>query len=305
MVCNYRGETIRFTITANSHFCVSLMLFILTLPLVFDFIHSIPPSDIYNLLRPYHCSNDSITNGSDQQRNLNVVINSVLDNVNKTGFSRSIHGQNRDEIYGDAQCRGDLNASACGGCVSKAIEHLRVCTGSLSYASIYLSGCMFRYATHNFYSKLNVSDASHAIFTLCNNIKINGTEARGVTEWKIASVLERLIEKAGSSKLGYSTLNDYGVYSLAECSRTSNMSECSRCLNNMYNYFGYCPAGTSQGFAFFDHCIICYDSHKFYGDGVPLLSSLKGSESTSGPSIPPSRPTQGNIVIHIYITFAD
>lgn len=297
MVCNYTAEMIHFVLTAKPKFSVSLMLFLLTLPLTFDFIHSLPPSGSPTFYWSHHCSNDSIRNGSALQRNLKVVINSVLDNVNKTGYSESSYGENGDKMFGFTQCRGDLNASACRGCVSKAIEHLAVdCNGSLSYGSVSLSGCVLTYATHMLSSESNASYSSHALFALCDNITINGTEARGVKDWKTASLLSRLIEKAVSSNIGYSTLSDYGVYSVAECGRESTMSECSRCLNSMYNYLGSCPAGTSQGLADFDNCVIRFDSYKFYDDGVPLLSALNGSGNKSGPSIPasrPSRPTQG------------
>jgi hypothetical protein len=62
----------------------------------------------------------NIRNGSALEGNLKVVLNSLVQNVNKTGYNISWYGENGDKMYGLAQCRGDLNASACGACVSNA-----------------------------------------------------------------------------------------------------------------------------------------------------------------------------------------
>lgn len=65
--------------------------------------------------------------------------------------------------------------------------------------------CFLRYSTQNFDPKLS----SFGIFNgLCNESK---SENGGVFNWRIASLLTRLVEKTVSTKVRYSTLSDYGV----------------------------------------------------------------------------------------------
>jgi len=70
-------------------------------------------------------------NGSALERNLNVVLNSLVENVGNTGYNISWYGENGDKMYGLVQCRGDLNASACRTCASRAGDRLRqICNGT-------------------------------------------------------------------------------------------------------------------------------------------------------------------------------
>ena len=92
-----------------------------------------------------------------------MVMSSLIENVNKTGYNISWSDENENKVYGLAQCRGDLNASACRVCISSATKSIAEnCSASIS-KSIYLSGCFLRYATHNFYSQVNPSDTPSAI----------------------------------------------------------------------------------------------------------------------------------------------
>ena len=72
-----------------------------------------------------YCGGDAIRNGGALERNLKMVLSSLVENVNKTGYNISSYGQNGDTMYGLAQCRGDLNASTCRACVSNATAYLR------------------------------------------------------------------------------------------------------------------------------------------------------------------------------------
>jgi hypothetical protein len=66
----------------------------------------------------------AIRNGSALERNLKMVLSSLVENVNKTGYNISSYGENGDKMYGLAQCRGDLNASTCRACASEATKIL-------------------------------------------------------------------------------------------------------------------------------------------------------------------------------------
>jgi hypothetical protein len=70
------------------------------------------------------CGSGVYSHGSTFERNLNVVMNSLVQNVGEMGYNVSKFGENGDKVYGIAQCRGDLDASSCGGCVEQATKAL-------------------------------------------------------------------------------------------------------------------------------------------------------------------------------------
>ena len=124
------------------------------------------------------CEAEPINKGSALERNLNVVLSSLVQNVGKTGYNISWHGENGDKVYGLAQCRGDLNASACQLCVSNATKTLSSECKGFSFAIIMLNGCFVRYDTSDFYSQFNLSDTLSQLDISCDNTKINDTDAK-------------------------------------------------------------------------------------------------------------------------------
>jgi hypothetical protein len=200
-----------------------------------------------------YCGGDAIRNGSALEGNLKVVLSSLVENVNKTGYNISSYGENGDKIYGLAQCRGDLNAHTCRECASAAQDHLNESCGGFSSGSVQLKGCFMRYATRNFYSQLSSTNST----VQC----VNST--RGL-DGSISNLLKTIVEKAVSSDVGYSTGNDSGIYSLAQCWRDLNTSQCSQCLNTVYKGLLECP----QGLGFTENCMIRYEAYKFYADAV-------------------------------------
>ena len=139
----------------------------------------------------------TIRKGSALEGNLKVVLNSLVENVNKTSYIISFHGQNGDKVYGLAQCLGYVNASACQECISNATKTLQVCTEIRR--SIILRGCYLKINTQNFYSKLDLS-----------GIGYNG--AYGDTGgWdldpSIVAIMMKVMDDAVSSNVGFSTGN--------------------------------------------------------------------------------------------------
>lgn len=270
-ISNCRRNTIKFT--AKFDIFLSLLLLLLRLTLA--------QYDTYN--RSFsECGQDNILHRSALERNLKVVLNSLVENVGETGYNISSYGENGDKIYGLVQCRGDLNASACQTCTSRAGDSLRqICNGTSG--SIHLGLCFLKYATHSPDSSLS----SFGNFSgLCNESK---SENAGGFSWRIANLLTRLVEKTESSMVGYSTLSDYGVYSLAECWRDLTRSRCSQCLNTIYTHLNVCSVGTNKGTVLNGYCMIQFTEHKFYSDHVPLLSPPNGpspeTEGKGGPKL--------------------
>jgi hypothetical protein len=114
--------------------------------------------------------NYTYRNGSAFQLNLNKVLESLVRNVNSSGFNTSsvvVRGQNSNStVYGLVQCRGDLDSSDCKQCASTAKANLvQGCHNTSGF--IQLDGCFLRYDNHNFYNDIE-SRKSTPISVLCN-----------------------------------------------------------------------------------------------------------------------------------------
>lgn len=259
---------IQFTFTAQSKLFLPFMFLLPVLALA--------QLDILDDLQGSSCSGKVIMHGFALEGNLKVVLNSLVQNVNKTGYNISSHGENGDKVYGLAQCRLDLNASACGKCASAAQEDLyKSCRGSSS-GSVLLNGCFLRYANHKFVSQL--SNTPPAV--RCLHIPNRTDENSEGLDWSIANLLTTVVDDAVSSNDGYSTGNEHGLYALAQCWRDLSMNQCGQCLDTVYKSLLDCPRG--EGFT--ENCIIRYGAYKFYGDGVPLASPSTGSDIPKPPS---------------------
>lgn len=214
------------------------------------------------------CGSGVYRHGSPFERNLNMVMNSLVRNVGETGYNISTFGKNRDRVYGVAQCRGDLDASACGGCVEQARKVLlQSCHNFLAY--IYFYRCFLLYQFYDFHNRvvfLNGLVCNNTNSTNTNNT--NSTNARSL-DWSIASLLTQLVvNTVNASNMGYSTLSGNGIYSLAQCWKELSMTDCRLCLNAAYQELIDCPQGSLANWVLYKNCIIRYDRYKFYGDSV-------------------------------------
>lgn len=257
---------IQFSFTAESKLFPS---FLFLLPVL-----ALAQLDILNELQGSSCSGKVIMHGFALEGNLKVVLSSLVQNVNKTGYNISSHGENADKVYGLAQCRLDLNASDCGKCASAAQEDLYKSCRRSSSGSVLLNGCFLRYANHNFVSQL--SNTPPAV--RCVNIPNRTNENSEGLDWSIANILTTVVDDAVSSNEGYSTGNEHGLYALAQCWRDLSMNQCGQCLDTVYKSLLDCPRG--EGFT--ENCIIRYGAYKFYGDGVPLVSPSTGRKGRPG-----------------------
>jgi hypothetical protein len=219
------------------------------------------------------CDGNNIRMGSALEANLELVLNSLVQNVSETGYNISSHRENGDEMYGLAQCRGDLNHPTCVECVSHAEQDIGRLCGNISGSIYREEGCFLRYANHNFYSQLSY---------MGGKLRCNQT-AFGV-DGSAASLLKKVVDDAVSSNVGFSTGNGSGIYALAQCWRDLNRTLCRQCLDPLYENLQSCQEG--QGFS--QNCMLRFEANTFYGVAVPSPSPSPSPTSGSGLSIPPS-----------------
>jgi len=212
-----------------------------------------------------------------------MVMNSLVRNVGETGDNVSKFGENGDKFYGIAQCMGDLDTSAFGGCVEQATKALlQNCHTFLAY--IYLGRCFLLYQTFDLHTKVIFLDV-----LVCNNTNNTNIIDERIFDWSIASLLTQLVvNTANSSNADYITLSGKAVYAMARCWKGLLMDNCRLRLNAAYQQLIKCPQGSLENWVLYESCIICYDKYKFYGDpvlhnsgGLMCCNNLTGTKTKS------------------------
>ncbi|CAO2206045.1 unnamed protein product [Urochloa humidicola] len=101
-------------------------------------------------------SNMNYTRGSAFQANLNATLLSLpAAAAASSGFAENVTGAAApDQVYGLAQCRGDLSASDCRSCLDDSASEIAssMCPGQKSAMLIY-EGCLLRYSNASFFGE--------------------------------------------------------------------------------------------------------------------------------------------------------
>jgi hypothetical protein len=218
-----------------------------------------------NLLLKYTCGSSKYVNSGDLGGSLNLVLNSLIQNVPETGYNTSSSGG----VYGLAECWGGMNASVCGACTSYGKQAILQLCPNVS-ATAHLNGCFLRYETYDFYSKSPTIESGN--FQLICNVQNSGDLKN--LDGVINPLLTTVVNEAISSNIGFSILSNDSVYSLAQCWRYINMKDCRRCLNIQHQNLTTCRNTSIGGIAMSQNCVLRYEMYKFYSDSnlVPTAS---------------------------------
>lgn len=231
-----------------------------------------------NTMLKYTCSSSNYVNNGDLGGSLNMVLNSLIQNVPKTGYNTSSSGG----VYGLAECWGGMNASVCEACVSYGKQAILQLCPNVS-ATAHLNGCFLRYETYNFYSKSPTNELG-GFQLLCN---VQNTGDQKSPDAVINALLTRTVNKAISSNIGFSVRSNNSVSSLAQCWRYVNMKDCRQCLDIQYQNLTSCENSSTGGIAMSQNCVLRYEMYKFYSDSnlVPTAGPPKGKRHSRLPEI--------------------
>jgi len=232
-----------------------------------------------NLLLKYTCGSSKYVNSGDMGGSLNLVLNSLIQNVPETGYNTSSSGG----VYGLAECWGGMNASVCGACTSYGKQAILQLCPNVS-ATAHLNGCFLRYETYDFYSKSPTNESGN--FQLICNFQNSGDLKN--LDGVINPLLTTVVNEAISSNISFSILSNDSVYSLAQCWRYINMKDCRWCLDIQHQNLTSCQNTSIGGIAMSQNCVLRYEIYKFYSDSnlVPTASGpSKGKRHSRLPEI--------------------
>ncbi|KAG8074459.1 hypothetical protein GUJ93_ZPchr0006g43144 [Zizania palustris] len=214
-----------------------------------------------------YCTGTSFAGNKKVVASINSVVTDVATKGSTSGFATSSAGNDKNVIYGLAQCRGDVSASDCAACLASAANQILTCNYQ-SDSRIWYDYCFMRYENANFVGQTD-TDAG---VILVNVQSMDNAKAFLKAVGKAMDKATAQAAAAGSGGLGR-TKDQYtpfvSIYGLAQCTRDLSPLACAQCLSTAVSRFGqYC--GAAQG------CQINYSSCRVRYEIYPFFFPLAG-----------------------------
>jgi hypothetical protein len=177
------------------------------------------------------CNKDNnISKSSQISANIDALLAQLVSNTASTGFFTSSYGKGQAQVYGLAQCRGDVVGSKdCSSCIQDAAKQIRQRCPNQADATIWYDFCFLRYSNKSFigevdtsygiifYNTGNVTDPkkfTKELGALVDDIKAQALEPKNVGFGKGETKLSPLVT----------------LYAFVQCTRDLSKLDCSQCL---------------------------------------------------------------------------
>ncbi|CAO2203500.1 unnamed protein product [Urochloa humidicola] len=193
-------------------------------------------------------------------------------------------------VYALALCRGDINASACNGCVATGFQDAqRLCAFSKD-ATVYYDSCLLRFSNTNF---LATTDNGNSDLLLLMNA-LNFTESAESMRLMLFTLLNNTAQSAVNSsrrftaaRLDISTLPT--MYCLVQCTPDLTADECAACVQDFSQLTLQYLDGRQGGRVLGVRCNMRYEIYPFYL-GDPTLRIISLAPAVPAINTPPGTP---------------
>ncbi|WVZ99036.1 hypothetical protein U9M48_044393 [Paspalum notatum var. saurae] len=224
-------------------------------------------------------SNTNYTQGSAFQSNLDALLSSLpAAAAASSGFTDNVTGAAPDQAFGLAQCRADVNASACLACLDGSVQHMAAggCPGQKDAMLIY-DECLLRHSNASFFG---VVDTSVVVYVWNPE---NATQPQ-----QFAAALGTLMGNV-TAKAAYESPRMFAagsaavtpfvhIYGMAQCTRDLDADGCNQCLVTAVASIPQCCDGKQGGRVIFRTCFIRFEVYPFY--------NVQAAEAAMSPAAP-------------------
>lgn len=247
---------------------------LLLLAAVFFHLHApllVSCADIYALIYK-GCANQSFPGGAVPQTvpALASTLSTQSSSAKffKTSSSPSSASSSSTSVFGLFQCRGDLSASDCASCVSRAASSWADVCGASVAARVQLAGCLALYEVSGFPQVSGVQ----MLFKTCGT----GGGGGGDFEVRRDTAFAQLESGIATSSGGFVATSYQAVYAMAQCEGDLSTGDCGQCVTQAVQHVEVECGGASSGQVYLDKC---YISYSYYPHGVPHGGGMGGQFS--------------------------
>ncbi|RWR88308.1 cysteine-rich receptor-like protein kinase 10 isoform X2 [Cinnamomum micranthum f. kanehirae] len=207
--------------------------------------------------------------------NLNLLLSSLSSKASaNNGFYNTTIGENQDQTYGLALCRGDMSSYYCQKCLDEAsgeITKQERCPNNRS-GIIWYDNCTLHYSDQAFFGQVDV----FAGFFMWN---IKNTTQPDDPNVDVRALMYPLAANAPSQTLMFAADgSDAKGYGFVQCTRDLSVADCKKCLGaKMERVLEYCEA--KRGWRMLSSsCMVRYEAYLFF------------SSPAEPPAVPPAVP---------------
>jgi len=169
-------------------------------------------------------------------------------------------------VFGLFQCRGDLSASDCAACVSRATSSWPAVCGPSVAARVQLAGCLALYEVSGFPQVSGVQ----MLFKTCGT---GGGGGGGDFEVRRDTAFAALEAGVATSSAGFVATSYQAVYAMAQCEGDLSAADCAQCVTQAVQHVEVECGGAPSGQVYLDKC---YISYSYYPHGVPHGGGMGG-----------------------------
>ncbi|PWZ37293.1 Cysteine-rich receptor-like protein kinase 6 [Zea mays] len=240
------------------------------------------------------CGNtDNYSANSTYQSNLASLAKALPANASRSAtlFAEGSAGALPDAVYALALCRGDINATACGACVTTAFQDAQQLCAYNKDAAVFYDACYLRFSNKDFIaSATNNGDA----IVLMNSQNVSPPVR--AFDAAVAVLLNATADyAAANSSRRFATgeegfdATDPTIYGLTQCTPNMSPAECRTCLRSIISDMPQYLSGRRGGRIIGMRCNFRYDLYSFFSGGPSLRLP-----APSAPAPAPS-PAQVNV----------
>ncbi|KAK4774637.1 hypothetical protein SAY86_009572 [Trapa natans] len=220
----------------------------------------------------------NVSSGSQAAENIRRLVPELVSATKLNGYNVTAYGQNKDKVYGLAQCRGDISKRDCKNCIEHAAIRVGKECPNLSDVTIWYDFCFLRYNLDNFFNQV---DTGFGIYkTGKKNVLIDPKTFDKGLGALIAQVKSEAV-KPGNRGFGKGEVKlspSATLYALVQCTRDMSPANCGKCLSAAVETFRPLCENRTGCLFIYSSCYTRYDLRPFF---FPLDRDTAGAEEES------------------------
>ncbi|PON41058.1 Mitogen-activated protein kinase kinase kinase [Parasponia andersonii] len=232
-----------------------------------------------NPLQKYCDGTQLSGNNSPFEKNLNILLQSLVSSTPLTGYNHTSFGNGSDRVYGQALCRGDVGAMDCQKCLENASQEVTTFC-QRKQAILWYDLCQIRYSSQSFFQMMVYAGKEPDKNYSRENVSRPDQFRRILKEFITRlSDYAAFVDSETMFALGDTKYSKKGkIYGLAQCTRDITKTECRNCLTNALGDLKACCSSKEGGFVFSSSCSVRFDVSPFFNTSSSEANKYKAGQ---------------------------